>query len=360
MTTVADNRLASLLAEYADLEAQMGDPALHADPVQAKRVGRRYAELTPIAKTAAEIESAKGDLETAEELAGEDADFGDEAERLRVLIPELESKLAELMIPRDPDDSKDVIIEIKAGAGGEESGLFAGDLLRMYLRYFERQGWTVETLEHAPTDLGGVKDASIAVRTKGTPEGGNGVWSRMKFEGGVHRVQRVPVTESQGRVHTSAAAVVVMPEAEEVDVELNMHDVRIDVYRSSGPGGQSVNTTDSAVRLTHEPTGIVVTSQNEKSQLQNKEAALRVLRARLLAKQQEEAEAAAGEARRSQVRTADRSERIRTYNFPQNRLTDHRIGFTAYNLDHVMNGELDEVLDALAAADRAERLAGGR
>ncbi|GAB3999750.1 hypothetical protein GCM10029992_29440 [Glycomyces albus] len=181
----------------------------------------------------------------------------------------------------------------------------------------------------------------------------------MKFEGGVHRVQRVPVTESQGRVHTSAAAVVVMPEAEEVDVEINMHEVRVDVYRSSGPGGQSVNTTDSAVRLTHEPTGIVVTSQNEKSQLQNKEAALRVLRARLLSKQQEEAAAAAGEARRSQVRTADRSERIRTYNFPQNRITDHRIGYTAYNLDHVMNGELEELLDALAAADRAERMAGG-
>ncbi|MCH7231422.1 peptide chain release factor 1 [Glycomyces sp. L485] len=359
MSTAADNRLASLLAEYHDLEAQMGDPALHADPAQAKRVGRRYAELTPVAKTAVEIASAKDDLETAAELAGEDAEFAEEAERLRKTIPELESKLAELMIPRDPDDSKDVIIEIKAGAGGEESGLFAGDLMRMYLRYFERRGWAVETLEMVPTDLGGIKDSSIAVRTKGAPEGGNGVWSRMKFEGGVHRVQRVPVTESQGRVHTSAAAVVVMPEAEEVDVELNMNDVRVDVYRSSGPGGQSVNTTDSAVRLTHEPTGIVVTSQNEKSQLQNKEAALRVLRARLLAKQQEEADAAAGEARRSQVRTADRSERIRTYNFPQNRLTDHRIGFTAYNLDHVMEGELDEVLDALATADRAERMAGG-
>ena len=359
MTTDADNRLASLLAEYADLEAQLGDPALHADQAQAKRVGRRYAELTPISKTAGEIASAKADLETAEELAGEDPEFGEEAERLRQVIPELESKLAELLIPRDPDDAKDVIIEIKAGAGGEESGLFAADLLRMYQRYFERRGWAVETLEMVPTDLGGVKDSSIAVRTKGTPEGGNGVWSRMKFEGGVHRVQRVPVTESQGRVHTSAAAVVVMPEAEEIDVELNMNDVRVDVYRSSGPGGQSVNTTDSAVRLTHEPTGIVVTSQNEKSQLQNKEAALRVLRARLLAKQQEEAAAAAGEARRSQVRTADRSERIRTYNFPQNRITDHRIGYTAYNLDHVMDGDLEELLDALAAADRAERMAGG-
>jgi peptide chain release factor 1 len=359
MTTAADNRLESLLAEFRDLEVQMGDPALHADQAQARRVGRRYAELSPIAKTAEDIATAKEDLETAEELAKEDSDFAEEAENLRKRIPVLEEKLAELLVPRDPDDSKDVIIEIKAGAGGEESGLFAGDLMRMYLRFFERMGWTVETLEMVPTDLGGVKDSSIAVRTKGTPEGGNGVWSRMKFEGGVHRVQRVPVTESQGRVHTSAAAVVVMPEAEEVDFELNMNDVRVDVYRSSGPGGQSVNTTDSAVRLTHVPTGVVVTSQNEKSQLQNKEAAIKVLRARLLAKQQEEAAAAAGAARLLQVRTADRSERIRTYNFPQNRLTDHRIGFTAYNLDQVMDGALDEVLDALAAADRAERMARG-
>ncbi|THV42885.1 peptide chain release factor 1 [Glycomyces buryatensis] len=358
MSTAADNRLASLLAEFSDLEAQMGDPALHADPAQAKRVGRRYAELTPIAKTAADISQAKEDLETATELASEDAEFAEEAERIKANLPGLESKLAELMIPRDPDDSKDVIMEIKAGAGGEESGLFAGDLLRMYLRYFEQAGYAVEVIGRAETDLGGIKDASIAVRTKGTPEGGNGVWSVMKFEGGVHRVQRVPATESQGRVHTSAAAVVVMPEAEEVDLELNMNDIRVDVYRSSGPGGQSVNTTDSAVRLTHEPTGVVVTSQDQKSQLQNKEAALRVLRARLLAKQQEEAAAAAGEARRSQVRTADRSERIRTYNFPQNRLTDHRIGYTAYNLDHVMNGELTEMFEALQAADRAERMAG--
>jgi peptide chain release factor 1 len=356
MTTAADNRLEMLIAEYRDLEVQMGDPALHADPAQARRVGRRYAELSPIAKTAEDIAAAKGDLETAEELAKEDSDFAEEAEGLRKRIPELEEKLAELLVPRDPDDSKDVIIEIKAGAGGEESGLFAGDLMRMYLRYFERQGYAVEMV---PTDLGGIKDSSIAVRTKGNPEGGNGVWSRMKFEGGVHRVQRVPVTESQGRVHTSAAAVVVMPEAEEVDFELNMNDVRVDVYRSSGPGGQSVNTTDSAVRLTHVPTGVVVTSQNEKSQLQNKEAAIKVLRARLLAKQQEEAAAAAGAARLLQVRTADRSERIRTYNFPQNRLTDHRIGFTAYNLDQVMDGSLDEVLDALAAADRADRMARG-
>ena len=359
MTTAADNRLDSLLAEYRDLEVQMGDPALHADQAQARRVGRRYAELSPIAKTAADIAAAKGDLETALELASEDAEFAEEAERIKKRIPELESKLAELLVPRDPDDSKDVIIEIKAGAGGEESGLFAGDLMRMYLRFFERQGWAVETLEMVPTDLGGIKDSSIAVRTKGTPDGGNGVWSRMKFEGGVHRVQRVPVTESQGRVHTSAAAVVVMPEAEEVDFELNMNDVRVDVYRSSGPGGQSVNTTDSAVRITHLPTGTVVSCQNEKSQLQNKESAMRILRSRLLAVAQEQADAAASDSRKPQVRTVDRSERIRTYNYPQNRITDHRIGYTAYNLDLVLGGELDAVLDALGEADRQARLAGG-
>lgn len=358
MSTAADNRLASMLAEYEDLERQMGDPALHADQVQAKRVGRRYAELGVVAKTAADLERTQEDLGAAEELAKEDTEFADEVDRLREHIIELEAKLADLMLPRDPDDSKDVIMEIKAGAGGEESALFAGDLLRMYLRYAENQGWVTESVDHQDSDLGGVKNASIAVKYKGNPEGGNGIWSRMKFEGGVHRVQRVPTTESQGRVHTSAAAVVVMPEAEDVDVEINANDLRIDVYRSSGPGGQSVNTTDSAVRITHEPTGVVVSSQNEKSQLQNKEQAMRVLRARLLQLQQDEADAAAGEARRSQVRTADRSERIRTYNFPQNRLTDHRIGFTAYNLDHVMDGDLEEVLSALASADRASRMAG--
>ncbi|QSB06158.1 peptide chain release factor 1 [Natronoglycomyces albus] len=358
MSNAADNRLASMLAEYEDLERQMGDPSLHADPVAAKRVGRRYAELGVVAKTSADLSAAREDLEAAQELAKEDSDFASEVDRLNEQIVALEAKLADLMLPRDPDDSRDVIMEIKAGAGGEESALFAGDLLRMYLRYAERHGWTTESVDHQESDLGGVKNASIAIKYKGTPEGGNGIWSRMKFEGGVHRVQRVPATESQGRVHTSAAGVVVMPEAEEVDLEINQNDLRIDVYRSSGPGGQSVNTTDSAVRITHEPSGVVVTSQNEKSQLQNKEQAMRVLRARLLQLQQEEADAAAGEARRSQVRTADRSERVRTYNFPQNRLTDHRIGYTAYNLDQVMDGDLDELLDALASADRATRMAG--
>ena len=276
----------------------------------------------------------------------------------RRALPALEERLAELLIPRDPHDAKDVILEIKAGEGGEESALFAGDLLRMYTRYAERHGWVTEVLDAQDSDLGGVKDVSLAIKTKGVPEGGNGVWSRLKWEGGVHRVQRVPVTESQGRIHTSAAGVLVLPEAEDVDVTIDPNDLRIDVFRSSGPGGQSVNTTDSAVRITHLPTGIVVSCQNEKCQLQNREQAMRILRARLLAAAQEQADAAASDARRAQVRTVDRSERIRTYNYPQNRITDHRIGYTAYNLDLALAGDLDGVLDALAEADRAARLAG--
>ncbi|GAA4907455.1 bacterial peptide chain release factor 1 (bRF-1) [Stackebrandtia albiflava] len=352
------HRLVVLLAEHSELEKQLADPSIHADAGLAKRVGRRYAELSPIAATNAELAQVREDLDAAAELAADDPDFAAEAEALRARIPELEEKLAELLLPRDPDDSRDVIVEIKAGEGGEESALFAGDLLRMYLRYAEKHGWNAEVIDSQESDMGGVKDVSLAVKTKGAPEGGHGVWSRMKFEGGVHRVQRVPATESQGRIHTSAAGVLVLPEAEEVDVEINTNDLRIDVYRSSGPGGQSVNTTDSAVRITHIPTGIVASCQNEKSQLQNKEQALRILRARLLAVKQEEADAAAGAARKSQVRTVDRSERVRTYNYPQNRVTDHRIGYTAHNLDQVMQGDMDGVLDALAAAERQARLEG--
>jgi len=281
-----------------------------------------------------------------------------EAQALQDKLPVLEEKLAELLAPRDPNDSKDVILEIKSGEGGEESALFAGDLLRMYLRYAERHGWAAEILDSQESDLGGIKDVAVAIKSKGVPEGGNGVWSRLKWEGGVHRVQRVPATESQGRIHTSAAGVLVAPEAEETEIEIDQNDLRVDVFRSSGPGGQSVNTTDSAVRITHLPTGIVVSCQNEKSQLQNKASAMRLLRAKLAQLAEEQAAAAASDARKAQVRTVDRSERIRTYNFPQNRITDHRIGFTAYNLDLVMGGELDAALDALSTADRAARLAG--
>jgi peptide chain release factor 1 len=244
---------------------------------------------------------------------------------------------------------------VKAGEGGDESALFAGDLLRMYLRYAERQGWSTEVLDDEATDLGGHKSVTVAVRSRSVDRP---VWQRLKYEGGVHRVQRVPVTESQGRIHTSAAGVLVLPEAEDVDIDIDMNDVRIDVYRSSGPGGQSVNTTDSAVRLTHVPTGTVVSMQNEKSQLQNREAAMRVLRARLLAAAQEEAASAASDARRLQVRTVDRSERVRTYNFAENRIADHRVNFKAYNLDQVLDGALDDVIDALVQADTDAALAG--
>ena len=267
-------------------------------------------------------------------------------------------KLRKLLIPRDPDDARDVIIEVKAGEGGEESALFAGDLVRMYTRYAERMGWSTEVLSSTDSDLGGFKDIQVAVKAKGTVAPEDGVWAHLKYEGGVHRVQRVPVTESQGRVHTSAAGVFVMPEVDDPgEIEIDPNDLRIDVFRSSGPGGQSVNTTDSAVRITHLPTGIVVSMQNEKSQLQNKEAAMRVLRARLLAEQAAQAEAEANAARLSQVRTVDRSERIRTYNFPENRIADHRTGYKAYNLSNVLDGDLGPVIDSAIVLDEAARLA---
>ena len=343
-----------LLREHADLETKMSDPGVHANAGLARSLGRRYAQLTPIVETYLRWRTLGDDLEAARELGDADASF-------RAEMPELErqrdiaaEELRTLLIPRDPNDGKDVILEVKAGEGGEESALFAGDLMRMYLRYAERQGWKTEILDANESDLGGYRDATLAVRA-GT---GDGAWSRLKFEGGVHRVQRVPATESQGRIHTSAAGVLVLPEAEEVDVEIDPSDLRIDVYRSSGPGGQSVNTTDSAVRITHVPTGTVVSCQNEKSQLQNKESALRILRARLLVLAQEEAAAAASAERRIQIRTVDRSERIRTYNYPENRISDHRSGFKAYNLDAVLNGELDPVISSLVAADAEARLAG--
>jgi peptide chain release factor 1 len=340
--------LAELLREYADVEKQLADPAVHSDQAAARRLGRRFAELAPIVATAGELESTRADLEAARELAGEDAGFATEADELSAQVEQLEDRLRELLLPRDPNEGKDVILEVKAGEGGDESALFAGDLLRMYTRYAERQGWATEILDEEPTDLGGIKSVTMAVRAR---RPGQSVWSRLKYEGGVHRVQRVPVTESQGRIHTSAAGVLVLPEAEDVDIEIDPNDLRIDVFRSSGPGGQSVNTTDSAVRITHLPTGTVVSMQNEKSQLQNREAGLRVLRARLLAAAQEQADSVAADARRSQVRTVDRSERVRTYNYPENRISDHRVGFKAYNLDQVLDGALDDVIDALTRAD---------
>jgi peptide chain release factor 1 len=354
-TEAAPERLSALLSEHASLEAELADPAVHADQARARRLGRRYASLAPLVETVRALDETRGNLATARELAAEDSSFAAEATALAAREEELTARLREQLLPKDPDDDKDVILEIKAGEGGAESALFAGDLLRMYLRYAERRGWSTEVIDAVEAELGGYKDVSVAVKARGD----EGVWPRLKFEGGVHRVQRVPATESQGRIHTSAAGVLVLPEAEEVDVTVDPNDLRIDVFRSSGPGGQSVNTTDSAVRITHLPSGIVVSSQNEKSQLQNRESALRVLRSRLLAAAREEAAATASDQRRSQVRTMDRSERVRTYNFPENRIADHRVGYKAHNLDQVIDGDLDAVIDALAAAHTAELLATG-
>jgi peptide chain release factor 1 len=345
-----------LLVEHDELEGRLAAPETHADARLAKRLNQRYAELSAIIGTWREWRSLGDDVEAARELAADDPTFADEAEQIAVHRAETEERLRRLLVPRDPADAKDAILEIKSGEGGEESALFAGDLLRMYSRYAERRGWTVELIDATESDLGGYKSVTLAVKARGTAEPGEAPYALLKFEGGVHRVQRVPVTESQGRVHTSAAGVLVLPEAEPVDVVVDEHDLRIDVFRSSGPGGQSVNTTDSAVRITHLPTGIVVSCQNEKSQLQNKEQALRILRSRLLAAAQEEADAEASAARRSQVRTVDRSERIRTYNYPENRISDHRTGYKSYNLDQVLDGDLGPVLASCVDADLAARL----
>jgi peptide chain release factor 1 len=347
----------SLVVEHAALERRLANPDVFSNPSLARTLNQRYAALGAVVRIYREWQRAGGDLEAAGELAAEDPGFAAEAERLEAEKLELEERLRRLLVPRDPTDSKDAILEVKAGEGGEESALFAADLLRMYSRYAERRGWRTEVLDSTPSDLGGIKSATIAVKSKGADEPGETPYALLKFEGGVHRVQRVPVTESQGRIHTSAAGVLVMPEAEPVDVSIDENDLRIDVFRSSGPGGQSVNTTDSAVRITHLPTGIVVSCQNEKSQLQNREQALRVLRSRLLQLAQDQADAEAADARRSQVRTVDRSERVRTYNFPENRISDHRVGYKAYNLDAVLDGDLQGVIDACVAADLESRLA---
>jgi peptide chain release factor 1 len=345
-----------LVDEHAQLEPQLADPAVHADQALAKRLNQRYAELSSIIRTWREWREIGDDEGAARELAHEDATFAVEADELAVRREATAERLRQLLVPREPSDGKDAILEVKSGEGGEESALFAADLLRMYTRYAEQRGWKTEVLDANESDLGGYKSVTVAVKAKGTPEPGDAPYALLKFEGGVHRVQRVPVTESQGRVHTSAAGVLVMPDAEPVDVVVDDNDLRIDVYRSSGPGGQSVNTTDSAVRITHLPTGIVASCQNEKSQLQNKESAMRILRSRLLAAAQEAADAEASDARRSQVRTVDRSERIRTYNYPENRISDHRTGYKSYNLDQVLDGDLEPVIRSSVDADLQARL----
>jgi len=352
-----------MLAEHRKIETEMSSPEALSSPEKMKSLGRRYAELGRVVRVYQAYRRAEADLsETREivEAGGEDAElFRPELPGLQEAYAQAEAALKDALIPRDPDDARDAIVEVKAGEGGEESALFAGDLLRMYERYAERMGWQTQILSSVPTELGGFKDVQLAVRLRSAPEDpADGVWAHLKFEAGVHRVQRVPVTESQGRLHTSAAGVLVFAEVDDPgEVEIADADIRVDVFRSSGPGGQSVNTTDSAVRITHIPTGLVVSCQDEKSQIKNREAAMRVLRARLRQMQLEQQAEENAAMRRSQVRTVDRSERIRTYNFPENRISDHRTGYKAYNLDQVLAGNLGPLVDSAREMDEAERMA---
>lgn len=352
----------AMLAEHREIEQQMSSPEIASQPDRLRSLGRRYAELGRVVGRYQRWQKASQDLEETREiveLGGEDGEmFAEELPRLEQDVASAAAELRDALIPRDPDDSRDAIVEVKAGEGGEESALFAADLLRMYQRYAESKGWSTQILSATDTELGGYKDVSMAVKAKSVPEDpADGVWAHLKYEAGVHRVQRVPQTESQGRIHTSAAGVLVFAEVDEPDeVEIHDNDLRIDVYRSSGPGGQSVNTTDSAVRITHLPTGITVSMQDEKSQIKNRESAMRVLMARLRQAQLEEQAAKEADQRRSQVRTVDRSERVRTYNFPENRIADHRTGYKAHNLDAVLGGDLEAVITSLREMDEAERL----
>jgi peptide chain release factor 1 len=347
-------RLADLRDRHAELEAELADPGVVADGRRVAELATEHSALAAVLAVADELAAVREDLVGAGELAAA-ADGDDrvawraEADRLEARIGPLEARLRRLLVPGDPDDGRGVVLEVRAAAGGDEAGLFAGELVEMYRRYAQARGWRVEELSRSESDIGGVKEAVLEIA-------GDGVFGALKHESGVHRVQRVPVTESQGRIHTSTASVAVLPAAEEVDVDVRDEDLRIDVFRSSGPGGQSVNTTDSAVRITHEPTGLVVSCQDEKSQHRNREKALRILRSRLLDVERERAAGARADARRAQVGTGDRSERIRTYNFPQSRITDHRIGLTVHNVDEVLGGALDELVAALVDAERDARL----
>jgi peptide chain release factor 1 len=348
---VIESLVQQIESRFAELEGQMSDPGVISDRARYAEVGREYRELQPASELAARWRTLRDDLEGARELLAEGED-----EEMRQLVEEapgqleaLEEEIRLAMVERDPNDAKNVIVEIRAGAGGDEAALFAGDLYKMLTRYSDERGFSTEVLSQSASDSGGFKDVTFEVK-------GEGAYSVFKFEGGTHRVQRVPETESQGRIHTSTATVAVLPEAEEVEVEIDQNDLQIDVYRSSGPGGQSVNTTDSAVRITHKPTGIVVSMQDEKSQLQNKDRAMRVLRARLYERELAEQQAKIASERKAQVGSGERSEKIRTYNFPQGRVTDHRIKHTSHNLEGVLAGELGEFTDALAAEEKRQRL----
>jgi peptide chain release factor 1 len=352
LSGVIEKLVEQVQERFAELERQMSDPEVIADRERYAEIGREYRELEPARELASEWRQLRGDLEGARELLAEDGD-DEELRRLVAEAPDrlraLEDEIRLAMVERDPNDAKNVIIEIRAGAGGDEAALFAGDLFKMLTRYAEERGFATEVLSQSAAEVGGFREVTFEIR-------GEGAYSVFKFEGGTHRVQRVPKTESQGRIHTSTATVAVLPEAEEVEVEIAPEDLQVDVYRSSGPGGQSVNTTDSAVRLTHKPSGIVVSMQDEKSQLQNREKAMRVMRARLYERALAEQRAEIAADRRSQVGTGERSEKIRTYNFPQGRVTDHRIKLTAHNLDEVLAGDLSAFTAALGAEERRARL----
>jgi peptide chain release factor 1 len=349
------SRLESIERDYVELEVSLGSPEVLGDQARLRDASRKYKQLTPLIECIRALREATGDAEAAKELmietAGEEREsFRAEAGAAEKRVEELNEQLKVLLLPPDPNDGKNVIMELRGAEGGEEANLFARDLMEMYVAYAAKRGWSVEVIQEDVSDMGGINQATLMFK-------GDDAWSHLRFEGGPHRVQRVPATEAQGRIHTSSATVAVMTEAEEVDVEIDQNDLQIDVYRASGAGGQHVNTTDSAVRITHKPTGLVVAMQDERSQLQNKARAMTVLRSRLLQLRQEEADAAASIERRAQIGGGGRGEKIRTYNYKENRITDHRIGFTIYQLQAALSGELDPVVDALSADLRARQLA---